>query len=323
MVSHLTGTMYDASIGNDKYALQIAHVLEKHAKLPAKKQLSAPMWREIEFAQTMHELQPDHFTKLYDWKIAPYPNKYGLDKRQITNKDLSASTVCAMMLYERIDLTLYQLCISWKEFRDDIFQALLIQLIYVVSLMQKEKYVHNDLNPLNIGLRYTNKKWLVVNGQQVPTYGMLICIISGSILNEKYILSRSEREYLKYASDIFMIVNTLSFRYGGFSYFYKKELQDKSLNDFSISKADFCTLRLILGDTKHSKENEVWLVRILYRIIYYDKYERAILGKKLKQVIPPQYLMPMNMSLFIIANIYDIDAILKYLTREVCAKVAL
>jgi len=318
----LIGTIYLVQdIKNmKKYALKMENIFQKDTV----KSLASPVWRENDFAETLSKLYPNHFMTLYGYKID--------DKckhQQITSpledlpvsaqkyyKKLFSSHYCSIKLWSLIDTTLDKLLIDWKEFKFDMFYDLFIQIIYVVYLMNKHGYFHRDFHTANIGLIKTNEKYINILGENIPTHGYFIQAIDyGLVLHQKYILNNQEKNMLKYDNDLSAILIILIFD----TYFSILTNKFKNINiyaDIQINKQDKQLLEHFLEkitvNNKWCKNSKTFLLKILYKILFFEKFERELLGDKFIEAIPLLYCIPLNVVLFIISNIYNTKDVLKY-----------
>lgn len=320
----MLGTVYLATDNkNNKYAIKIEQILEKDIK----KSYKSSVWREVEFVNKMSKLYPNHFMKLYDhriednckhkqsWKsldikLADIPLKY-----REKYKKLQKSKYCSVKLYSYVDTTLDKVMWSNEHFNYNMYYDLFIQVIYVIFLMNKHGYLHNDLHSKNIGVVYTNKKFVNIFGHKIPTHGMFIQAIDyGFVLHKKYDLTAREKVKLENEMDLFPVINSLVISYGSFWDNYKKYLKDidNKTASLKLNKNDKDMLFPFIEHLDLSRENENFLLRSLFILLCYENYEKYLMGNKLKEVYPPIYMIPINVSLFIISNIYNVEKIIKY-----------
>jgi hypothetical protein len=107
---------------------------------------------EVEFATTVAAKYPTHFMTLYD------------------SAEGSA-------LWSKVDCTLQTIHPSNK-----ILYDLYIQIFYILTILQKERWTHNDFHPGNIGLVMTKRKYIKINGTMLPTHDYLVQAIDyGSV----------------------------------------------------------------------------------------------------------------------------------------------
>jgi len=327
------GTIYLALYRvNDRLAYKIEHIFERDII----KSFKSPLFREIDFAKVMYSLHPNHFMKLYDWKIDNKSknnlllntNKNKMDDlpkiQQSNYMHLWDSKYCAIKLYSYVDTTLHNIMWQSRVFDYKLFYDLFIQVIYVVYLMKKQGYNHNDFHPKNIGLKKTDKQFITLIGftekaVQIRTHGYYVVAIDyGSVLHEKYDLNERQIEKLNNYNDIFTLMNFLSVNYSPLFAKYKKELEHANImnSDIDIPKNIEDNLNKYLKDLNLPTENRTYLLKLLFKVLHYDKYEKYLLGDKLKHPIKPMYLLPINAILYIISNIYDIKKILIFLINN-------
>jgi len=116
-------------------------------------------------------------------------------------------------------------------------------------------------------------------------------------------------------NDIFTILKLALFDFADLKNYYKKE-KIEEYKPIDIPKEDEEILKPFLDKLKLTKENHNFLLRILYKIIFYEKYEKKILGDKFIKAIPPKLYIPLDCILFIIKNIYEPEKIVKYLIKN-------
>ncbi len=173
----LFGTIFEVEDKkHKKYALKIEHILNP------KKFYS----RENEFALKMGSKYPDQFMTLYDYKIIDNCQHEqqidisGMDKKWRKKfEKLAESEYCIQRLYSLIDTSLDKIVTTLNQKE---FYSFLIQYSYIVYLMKKHKYSHNDFHSGNIGVNYVKNKYIKILGHNVPTFGYCYCAIDhGSV----------------------------------------------------------------------------------------------------------------------------------------------
>jgi hypothetical protein len=318
----MQGSVYEAiDSKNNKYALKIEPVFKKNIE----QSYSSSLWREIDFAETMGTLYPNHFMKLYDYKIddkCNYINSFKdlsltLDdlpiEQQKYYKKLYASTYCSIKLWSKIDMTLDQLLNSWKKFKKVVFNDLLIQIIYIIYLINTHGYFHHDFHTHNIGIVRTNKKHITIFGKKILTHGYLVQAIDfGLVLHGKYKLKKWEQTALKYDNDLFMLIFLLFKLYmqNLISLKGDDELHNEiTINSVDQEKINYYLSNKLFDKTKWGTKNKIFFSQILYKVLFFDKYIKSLTDEPIELFD----FMPLNKFEYIMYNIYDIPKILNFL----------
>lgn len=277
--------------------------------------------REIKFANLMYAKYPDHFLKLYDYEFEF--NNHTILKLY----DFDTNKTYLLTIWSLIDLTLKELINSWYTFNYKIYFDLFIQIIYCAYLINNEGYVHRDLKTENIGLVYTNKKYIDILGTIIPTHGFIVKIIDyGKVIKSKFAKYRNDIYYifdrpcnsLLYDiinNNLFDIYNQAKLTQSHINniktYFYNNKDKNKIDHYFSfilkygnISKND---------SYKYIKNNDqLDTIKYLYKIINIDdfkhKYNDNIISNiKINNMITTDKL------LYMIKKNFNILDILKFL----------
>lgn len=305
------GTIYLVKKDKKEYALKIEKILEEEVK----EDLSSPVWREIDFSNNLGNLYPDQFMQIYDYDIideCKHDQEYpGIMKDPIKDKhkyvkiymeNRIKSKYCSRKIYSLIDIELRKLIPKLKN-QNEIY-SIVIQICYAIYLMNKHGYTHNDLHNGNIGIIYTNKKYIKIFDEDIPTYGYQVNIIDyGLILHHKFILK--DKNIYGFDEKI-MHENNL-----------KNELK-KSLSrllfDHSVLRKIFINLDADYDDISNkfynSNKGKVLQsitinkdeVFYLYLMINPLQWEKLILGKSFKKYIPIKKLLQTEDWIFTLEN---------------------
>lgn len=238
----MNGTVYLAKDDkNNKFGVKIQQIMPEDVK----KSLSSQVWREIEFASILGKKYPDHFMKIYDYKIDEKCNHkqswegFGFEIKDLPKNQqkyytkLFASPYCSVKLLSIIDTTLKNVLESWKTFHYDEYRDLIIQVIYVIYLMKKEGFFHRDFHPGNIGLVKTKNKYIDIFGHKIQTHGYLVQAIDyESNLHKKYKLKNWEKNLLEYDNDMLAIIFNGSWDFSELKKYYKGIKIEEYKNDF-------------------------------------------------------------------------------------------
>lgn len=313
------GSIYKIKYKNIIYALKIEKILETDIK----KNYKSIYWREIDFAKTMYTKCPDLFMKLYDYDIIKncnftLENPYNIER--ITN--MNKSIYCSRKIYEYVDTTLDKMLDKLKIHE---LYSFIIQLSYIIYLMNKNGYTHNDLHIFNIGVNKTTKKYITIFDNKIPTYGKIIKLIDyGSVLHKKYVLGTSELIGIK-ESEILLLskigeirrILDITYELSFYStipisfwekYNYTKELQQFLNSDDSILVND-----LVKND------NDKYL---LFLLLYPEKSQKRLLKSQYKKTINNKIRLPIEDIIFLlnathIKSYNDIKLIISYFTKKI------
>lgn len=193
------GTTYLCNYENKKYALKIEHILEENKK----KDFNNQMWREIDlykYIDTMPKKDQIFFTRLHAYEIydncthkqiRPFPINMDDIKNEFAQKlkKLDNSTWCVKYLLDykgKTNLGDFLIKNSDKLKIEQVY-SIVCQIIYIIMLLHKKGYSHNDLHPKNIMITKTDKKYFTMNNIRIPFNGYLISSIDyGEVLNSKF-----------------------------------------------------------------------------------------------------------------------------------------
>jgi serine/threonine protein kinase len=177
------GTTYLVEKDGKKYAMK----MEKIYKKDIKKSFKSEVWREIDFASKLGKKYPNQFTRLYEYDIidnCKHTQKY--DEKFLQKFiDRTKSKFCSRKIYSLVDTTL-------DKYIDKVdsknkFYSIIAQICYIIYLMNKNGYTHNDLHIGNIGIVYTDEEYVEIFGKSIKTYGILVKAIDyGAVLHYKY-----------------------------------------------------------------------------------------------------------------------------------------
>lgn len=296
---------------NNKYAIKFSKVGKKCV---------TKTYREFDFCEIMSTKYPEHFIKFFDYKFIIDDKK--LDFSEFMNlldiqeqkyyQDIINSNHLSIKLYSYIDLTMYDLISSWKKFDVQMFNNLLIQIIYIITLINSNGYFHNDLHFKNIGLTKTNNNFIEILNNKIPTHGYHITIIDNdNVLHHKYNLQDYETEELNYKNDLFSIINSLY----NFEELKRKHKEFANINYafYNIDDVDKRFIQQYVKDVKMNDETQIFIYNTLYKLLFYKKIQEFMLKKKIINPIKPFLLIPQEKILFMIANIDKPNHILKYM----------
>lgn len=187
------GTTYLIKLGKKKYAMKIQKILESDVE----KDFSKGIWREMDLYKYISKMPEEYrsfFCNLHSYEISnncnhiqermwtpPANSELG---KQIAELDKSTYCIKYIMDYEG-QKTLYNY-LEQKLSKKKIY-SILLQICNITLLLYKGGYFHNDMQPGNIMVVPTKKKYFTIMGKKVPFYGkQLVAIDYGDVSHKKF-----------------------------------------------------------------------------------------------------------------------------------------
>jgi len=255
----MKGTVYNAEYNNQNYAYKIEHIL----KTEIKKQKN-----EINFSIKLGNKYPEHFIYLYDYKLinnCDHKQQYSFNVNNFPDKKyylkLAKSNLCIAKLYSLIDGTLDSI---FNILNENQLYSLYIQITYILYLLNKYRYSHNDIHTKNIGYIKTNKEYIKIFGNKIPTFGYIYKLIDYGEINKidkknpelfsllymmydlnisNYNINWKKSDKIIFNTNEFKIINK-NFKYKNLSLFLFSILHNKLYYDIRIKK-DISTIYFI------------------------------------------------------------------------------
>jgi hypothetical protein len=327
--SGVFGTTYLVKKGKMKYALKIEKILPNEVK----DDLSSPVWRDIDFAKTLGNKYPDFFMKIYDYDIIDeckheqkYPEyiQYFSKELQESLDERKNSSFCSRKIYSLIDTTFQNLVSKLKD-QNQIY-SIVTQICYAIYLMHKEGYTHNDLHSGNIGIIYTDKKFIKIFDENIPTFGYQVTFIDyGYALHNKFKLDTKPRPEMR--------LSEKETHENAFKNELKKTLlqllvnvkkllsiHDKMSINWNKIKDEFYESNK--GKVLQSYTKDKTELLNLYMMINPIMWEKLILEDKFKEYIPIDKLLQTEDYIFILENtpiekLEDIKNIINYFIMKI------
>jgi hypothetical protein len=199
-----------------------------------------------------------------------------------------------------------------------------IQLVYINFLVWKEGYMHGDLHVKNVGYVATNKKTINIFGHKIPTHGYIFNAIDfGNVLHPSY---PTWMPYNEFTSDLIRTLTTFSVNiYKGYKYnvisingkkwnwYSKMVFEDIKLTKDELDNLEKYMPTHLIGIDNMFKDI---LKVLLYKLIYYEQWQRKSLNDDTITGVKPNYLMPIDMLLYVIKYIYEPKKVLLYLIKS-------
>ena len=307
--------------------VHVALKIEKLLPHDVKKSLMSFYWREIEFATTMNRLYPDQFMKLYKYDIKKecpaQINDHIKEVLKLRSTDaqkgflkLLNSPFCSIKAWSLVDLTLKELFNQWSfdNFKPDVFYDLFIQIVHTIHLINKHGYYHRDFHTKNIGLVKTKENFIDVLGSKILTHGYhIIPLDYGKVINWKYPLRPQEKEDLENENDLMILFRHTLINFDKFNLLNGITQDDHYGAKIKIPDDIRNELAGYLTNLKVNENIQYKCIKVLYKMLYYEDYERQLMGGKLKVIEAPLLLIPENAIVYLISNFKDPEKVLRYL----------
>jgi serine/threonine protein kinase len=171
-----SGTTYLVLYKKKKYALKIQHIFDTNIK-----NKKSDLWNEINFIKYVNKY-PITFRHTYDYNIIHNCNFVKNNKSIGLNvynnsgeyKRLQQSKLCIQYITDYQKNILYKIIdkLNIKQ-----IYSLILQYSYTILLMHKNNYIHGDIHNGNIGYVKTNKKYIKILDNKIPTFGYIFKII--------------------------------------------------------------------------------------------------------------------------------------------------
>lgn len=313
----IIGTVYLVSYRGKEYALKIEHILKEDIE-----DKSSPLWNEIRFAEDIANSNPEQFMILYNYDFidnCQLKQEYAADLsffpqlKQAYLKKLADSPLCVRKIYSLVDTTLDKLDLKSLEER----YSMIIQILYIIYLMEKKGYVHADLHPGNIGVIETKKKFINILGQKIPTFGKIYQAIDfGGVLNEKTLepektimglpeTQRSVYDWAKVGDKLGFVMNMVDDS-DLWKYVKKKEIRlNREKDEKKVLKAP--EMKFIDGLV----DNET-LKFELFRILFPEIFQKIVLGKNFDKVREWVFKIPIEDLILFFIHFEDTKLLIEY-----------
>lgn len=299
-----------------KQAMKVEKILEKDLK----QNLESPIWREIEFIQTMQKKYPQQFIELYNYENKKCTYKHSIDydinydQKNNMRELLDKSPYCSIKWYEIIDDTVKN--ISKNITSKQVALDFLIQIMNIVYVLDLNGYVHTDLHTQNFGVIKTKDKYIEILGKKIPTYGYIIKAIDyGKVLHEKYELNEWEKSKFSKMNDFrkifgFYIVDM-------YYVFIEKKYPHLEKNfvypQITSTPEQTASINKYLKRMHEKKwgDNKIKILYVgLYKILYPNEYAKQ---NGINEKIELFDFIPQSSIDYMFDNFFDIKKILQHL----------
>lgn len=322
--SGVYGTVY---LAIDTKGNQYAYKIEKIMPINVVKSLKSSYWRELDFVYKFANKYPNQFMHLHDTRIelnCKHQQKYTRQINVYKKKEYEQSNYCGINLWSIMDGTLEQL-LKTNNFTIIELYDIFIQIVNIIYLMDSAGYKHGDFHNGNIAYVKSNKNTLNIMGHKIPTHGYIIKAIDyGSILHPTY--------------PNWQTINILSSDLIGILFDFSINLYTKNDNNkiFINKKMWYWKTKWATNTIplmQYNEKNELLsylpdelintnsgfinvLIDLLFKVLYYEKWQRRTLKDDTIVGVKPIYILPINTILYIVKNVYKPGKVLSYLIKE-------
>lgn len=309
----MVGTVYKTEYKKKFYALKVEHILETDLKYNPK----SVVWREINFCVNFALKYPDQFTNLlvYDFiDNCTHKQKYSFPiktfplKAQENFIKLKNSNWCIRKVFELIDGSLDSVLgdLNIKQ-----IYSMIVQLCWIIKLLESNGYIHGDIHSGNIGFIQTKSKYINIWNQKIPTYGYIFKLIDyGLVAHKSDKLNIWEKENIKYLftnGEVTSIIHLLFDNQKFWNWVNKNKIK---YNDYKTDLKAFNKT----PEKKYIKKitSNKDLQFLLFQIMYPEQYQKLALGNNFIKTIEPKIYTDLIDIILIIQNTKNIDLISKY-----------
>ena len=200
--------------------------------------------------------------------------------------------------------------------------SFLIQFFLILKILKINMYIHTDIHVANICFIKSNLKFIKVLDYKIPIYGYIYQLIdydSISIINNRN-NNNINNNIKKNIINIYIILIKLMI--------INKDKFLKYVNDNKINIDNYYIKKKIYSTKKYNLIKKYFYLNCdsyfyrkiqninlynLYQIFYLEDYQKIVLGRHFKNVIPYEFYLNIKDFKHIIYNISNHDKVIKYL----------
>ena len=296
----------------NKYALKIEPVEKKNLKPNAKSEL----WTEINFYLKFAPKYPDQFIQLIEYDFISNFNKAYFDSNiQIINSmsnpkknkllKLYSSKYCVRKIFTLVDGNLLNII---KKLEIKQIYSCLIQLAWIIQLLHSNNYVHGDIHEGNIGWIKTTKKYINLDGLDIPTFGYQIKVIDMGLIMSKSNLN-TKKEKTQYEQLFLNELEGIKYCFVDRKYLYELKKNNIKFDSKSIMSEfkkmdEYKIINKIISD----KSCEFYLFELLFP----EQCQKLLFGTQYKKTIQHKYYLPIEDILVYLKISSEPKLVIKY-----------
>ena len=264
--------------------------------------------RELDFSNHFSNKYPNHFMKIlsyqndkcdYVHELTPERWKLMSNNMYEYYQNLFKSEYCSIKLTNVVDDVLFNIIYDLSNKR--IIYELLIQVVYIAYIIQLDGYYHRDFKPKNIGIMYTEDKYIHVLNKQIPTNNyMLQAIDYGNVIHKKY---KNDNDFYISFDKIILKIMLKKIT----EYYPNIDVSEPVFIDKIYSE------KLKSYNNAKNKQHK-YFEQILYKIIYFEEYKQQLNINNTK--IQLFEFISITQLKYLIKHYDDLHKILTYLIKS-------
>ncbi len=279
---------------------------------------------ELKFIKEVASKHPDQFIQLIDYRFvkncqesSPKYNTNLLSQYSINwLKKLRSLKFCIEKVYTLVDTILRKINIQDLTLQQRY--SCIIQVMYVIHLLESNGYVHGDFHDGNIGvIKVPVDKHIMIFDELVPTFGYQYQAIDyGSLLHEKTASKTRLFQEFQYKTEYeHFHKRKLADKYGVITKMYSEQKFWKYLDDNNLKPQNPNYKEELLNspEAKVIKIQEPDIKYKMIKILFTKKYQQTMLGSIFKKTIPLEFFIPVEDIIFCYQNFNNTKKIIEYL----------
>jgi hypothetical protein len=305
--------IYLATYNNVKFAVKYKKIDDNDYK-----EIINNKYGEYPLVHKLNDKYCNLFMTLYDYKLA---NNYKFDKSlyDYTKKSKKFLDTIIESPYTIIELWTYvDNILPLIPYLKKIYLNCIKQLAYIFYILSLHDCIYVDCHKYNIGIQYTNNKFILIKNNKIKTYGNKVILLDYDPNCLKISSWPSETNTIKHTYYYLLIQQpTLNIFYdcNNFEIFYKKYLDFNNIlynKNFKISlkKKEIIKSYLPILTSNEINKN---IEKLLYKILFTKHFQKTLLHNNYIKYIKFNYYISKKHILFIIKNLNDTRQILYYL----------
>lgn len=308
------GKVYLVTKNDKKYAMKIEYISGLN---------DIALKNELHFVEKVASKYPEQFMQLIDHKIiqnciedSPKIPDWFDEKEKEYFINLRKSKLCVKKIYTLVNTTLNKIPIN-KLKKAEIY-SMLIQLLYINYLIQKNGFVHGDFHTGNIGvIKVSKKKKIKIFGRDIPSYGkQYVAIDYGGVLHKDTLSDK--RKYQQHnctelehynehllIDKLGLINNMVDFK-NFWKFVNKNNITLNFENDLKLILSQ-PEIKLLEHISKHK-----YVLFDTFKLLFPVKFQKILLREKYRQKIPIITHIKSADILYAYSNIDDDKKLINY-----------